>query len=547
MKRSGESNVSTLVAIISLVGFGAGVIMLGIVYFSLMRIHKDREKLDEFQVEMTRLITQLDTYITQGRDDIDSLLGRKHVDPDNDRWLKNLSRLISTHIASARSRHKDVATALSRLEFNLSAIKKIRSDCARWNSRHHKLAVVFPRVRKSVQSLLLNMRNAIISLEGRQRLQRAVQIRSYWASSRPVSEKLVNDIISNLGSDNYIFIIKTELSDLMLLYERLLGEDHVDNFADIRDNQFKPTIERLRWGISLLENQAQAHPHLSTELLNQLEKHLFGMEFRMDNIPVGNSSNADGLYILCRERLNLKNDREALKAQVAMVFDRMQNTRQQLLSRTEDIANRTTVLAEGTLVRAWRTMLYIWLFSMTLFLFLSVKIFQSVRRQVKAIETSNKNLKIEIMERRRVEEELRNSREALSKAKDELEMRVDERTAELRQINDLLEKEISEKRRAEEELKQRSLELSTALDATRKARRIAESERDKSEKMLAEMTESKRRLEILISDATAREKRMVELKTEVNDLLDRLGEDIKYAAPIKVDRFLRDRSSDFSP
>jgi hypothetical protein len=135
-----------------------------------------------------------------------------------------------------------------------------------------------------------------------------------------------------------------------------------------------------------------------------------------------------------------------------------------------------------------------------------------------------------------MEAALRQSEEALRGSKDDLEMRVEERTSEMIEANHLLAKEVAERKRAEDQLRNRGEELSTALQAARRSREVAEAERDKSRHMLAEVTESKRRLEILISDATAREMVMVGLKREVNGLLAELGREIKYLAPQKVDQ-----------
>ena len=51
---------------------------------------------------------------------------------------------------------------------------------------------------------------------------------------------------------------------------------------------------------------------------------------------------------------------------------------------------------------------------------------------------------------------------------------------------------------------------------------------------IQEITESKRRLEVLVSNTTEREKRMIALKQEVNDLLGDLGRQPKYEAPGRV-------------
>lgn len=98
--------------------------------------------------------------------------------------------------------------------------------------------------------------------------------------------------------------------------------------------------------------------------------------------------------------------------------------------------------------------------------------------------------------------------------------------------------DITEEKRAERRLNVHVKELSLAREASRMALKNAEAERDKSEKALAEVSEAKRRLEVLLSDSVAREKRMVELKQEVNDLLSTLQEEPKYEAPQRVANLL---------
>ena len=58
-----------------------------------------------------------------------------------------------------------------------------------------------------------------------------------------------------------------------------------------------------------------------------------------------------------------------------------------------------------------------------------------------------------------------------------------------------------------------------------------QAEERKSNRHIQEITESKRRLEVLVSNTTEREKRMIALKQEVNELLGDLGQESKYEAP----------------
>jgi PAS domain S-box-containing protein len=53
-----------------------------------------------------------------------------------------------------------------------------------------------------------------------------------------------------------------------------------------------------------------------------------------------------------------------------------------------------------------------------------------------------------------------------------------------------------------------------------------------------EVSEANKRFEMLVANTTEREKRMLELKQEVNDLLVAVGKETKYSAPKKVDELL---------
>jgi hypothetical protein len=289
--------------------------------------------------------------------------------------------------------------------------------------------------------------------------------------------------------------------------------------------------------------------------LEEFEVALFGEGYFIDAVHQTVILGRDGLYILSRERLSLRQERQRLLSEVTRLFDDFHNTRQQLGECVEVFAKETAIGAERAIKQAWNTMFFVWFVSMIVFLVLSARIARTVKQHVRAFEATNRDLDIrtqalsraiqdlrrEIEERQRVEDALRESEDALRRAKDGLEMRVEERTSDLRNANRLLEREIAERNRVEGELRQRGGELAAAFESARKAREIAEAERDRSEKMLLEVSESKRRLEILLSDATAREMRMVELKREVNDLLIQLGREAIYDAPYEVEAFMAGR------
>ncbi|MBF0549521.1 MAG: hypothetical protein HQK60_03195 [Deltaproteobacteria bacterium] len=531
------SNATKLVWMVTLLGFSVGMIMLGILYWAISRIHSDREHLLSFQVNMTRMITSLDTTLIQGQSDLGSLLGRKDTKSADPNWLDKLSVVIdmgnSDTVGDSEIQHN-----ISLLQNQLTVLKDIRRECVAWSAKNASAMAVFPIVSQLVRSNLEAMRSTVIKIEGRERLRRALKIRQYREGPGQPGDMSAFNLISQFGSNMDIVTVKTELSDLAWLCERLLGEDSVDALVDLKDNRLKSTLDRLRRGINNLEESKLSLDDLSPTNLDNFEESLFGQGYRFDDTHQTIIPGKNGLYTLCHDRLLLRDSRLAFLNQVADHFDIFRSIRTDLVSRVEAFASQTAIKAEKALTQALKTMLLVSLISAVVFLILSAKIVHMLKRQIRSIEITNENLKSEILVRQRVEDELRESQEALHRAKDELETRVEERTYELKQANALLGKEVTERKRAEEELLQRGQDLIAALEIARKARETAEAERDKSEKMLAEVSESKRRLEIMISDATSREKRMVELKEEVNDLLSVLGKETKYHSPGQVLDFL---------
>jgi hypothetical protein len=425
-----------------------------------------------------------------------------------------------------------------RLKRTISAAKKLRQQCLDWNKRNASLNATFPVVRRQLEDALKRMRSTIIITEGQARLKQAIQIRRYREGKRKNAGKLAKKIIDHNSRNSGISNGKTEIADLALLCERLLAADQADQLADLKDNHLNATLARLEQVFALLEGQNLVAAGAGNALLNDFKVALFGQGIQLERIDQTIAARVGGLFSLCHERLYLRLEQQRLHNEALKLFNAIGSARKRLVDEVEAHANQAALSAEGALHRAWQTMLFVGMVSMGIFLILSARIARTVKNQVSAIEQTNANLKKEIVQREGVEKALRRSEEALRKAKNELEERVEARTADLKMANKRLGAEIAEKERAEEKLRHRSDELSDALENAREAQQIAENERDKSEKMLKEVTEGKRRLEILISDATAREIRMVELKKEVNDLLALLGKEEKYQAPSQVDAFL---------
>jgi CheY-like chemotaxis protein/HPt (histidine-containing phosphotransfer) domain-containing protein len=449
----GGTSATRLVWIVTLLGFGAGLVLLGIVYWTLSNIRTEREKFDALQVDMTRTVTSLAPQLVQGREEIGALLRGEPVDSTDGGWVGNLRDLTESYRNLQTVSDPGMVQALNRLRGQLSTFDGIRTSCLTWRERYDRLLDELPDARNQVESSLREMRAAMSSIEGRHRLRHALLIKDYRKTEAREADQLAHKILAEISYVTDIPIVKTELADLSVLWVRLFGESEIDNLADLKDNQFKATLDRLQRGIKRLEERQLLGGSAPLVMLDNFGTALFGQGYRFDTLHQTIIPGSGGLYRLCRSKLVLEADREALQAGATELFDEIRGTQQRLVHSVETFAIQTTERAETALEQAWQTMLVVWLISTAIFLILSARIAQTVKRQVKAIEITNENLEKEVAERRRAEQALRQSEDALRKANDELEIRVAERTFELKDANRLLEAEVAERKQAEEALR----------------------------------------------------------------------------------------------
>ena len=257
-------HATKLVWVVTLLGFGAGLVLLGIVYSTMSGIRSQRERLDALQVEMTRMVTSLDPHFAQGRDEMGALLLSNGAKSGKSSWINNLTSLIQNYRNRGVVDSPSMSKVFDLLDTQLGRVKQIWDGCSNWNHLNKALVSNFPAAKKRIEKDLQEMRATISSIEGR--------------------ESLAGQIIGDMSHVTDIPIIKTELADLSLLCERLVGESEIDNLADLKDNKFKSTLDRLDRGMRHLEKRKVLPTGLPITLLKNFEVALFGEGFKVDKV-----------------------------------------------------------------------------------------------------------------------------------------------------------------------------------------------------------------------------------------------------------------------
>ena len=454
-RNDGESKGSTtkLVWTIAFLGVVVGIVMIGIVFLTLSDIRTERENLDAIQADITHLLTSLDPHLTLGREELRALLEhRPHKDMQGN-WAEELKEIVSGSIQGDIAANPAIRQALRDFQENLVVLKDVWKRCSRWSEEHAEVRIEFPKAQKAVDSCVRDLRAAISSIEGRQRLAYAIQIQRYLKTKGSHQDDLAEEIITGMSDITRLPTIKAELADLSVLAERLVSEGEIDNLSDLKDNKFKPTLDRLSREFAGSDFAQSLWLEVNENLLRNVQTALFGQGFKIDSVHQTIVPGKGGLYSLCRNRLRLQTERESLQFEVNQVFEDLKAARQDLAEGLEFFASEIAGSAETALGSAWHEMLIVWLLSTIVFLGLTARIAQRVTGQVHAIRKTNEELKNEIHERKRAEDAVRQSEEKLRKANDLLEERVEARTAELKSANELLEAEVAERKQAEEALR----------------------------------------------------------------------------------------------
>jgi PAS domain S-box-containing protein len=199
-----------------------------------------------------------------------------------------------------------------------------------------------------VRTQLQQMRAELEIFEGRLRLQEAIDIRRWRKADPQTASQLAAKLLSSHNQtwrrslDN----INTELVDLSRMVEILAGEDRLDQLADMKDNQLKPSLERLTQELRRLRNgDLLSADELPLEQIEMLKTELFGEGYAIFEEYQTIRPGQGGLYLLAEQRLELLQQRENLQEEAQQELQQLEALYPPLASLTQ---NRSRELVQQT-------------------------------------------------------------------------------------------------------------------------------------------------------------------------------------------------------
>ena len=398
-----EGNPIRFVWLITLLSFSVGVFMVYLVWSSLTDIRFEREKFFELKENSNLVQAKLESSLAEQKSElIDRLEANAYTDIQlRDYHFADLVRDYRQAVSSPT-----LIPAFEQLDKNINSLLNIKSKLTWWASAYKRVVPRIPQAKKEVEAILDQILETVDKAEGQQRLKRAAKIRQTKRNAAETPSNISISAFNQLAEPNDFSIIRRDIMDLVQLSERLHSVADPDNLADLKDNKIRTLLARVRFNARLSEGEKSAEKILLSSQLEDYEAAIFGQGYNIDNDHQTITLGYDGVYGFILDRLKLESEREFLRSEVNLIYEKTERSFNEIIARTEAITEQKAIKVEKVLGQTWRTMVIIWLVTSLIYAMLAYEIIMAAKQQIKEIEDSNIELETMTNELRKSEERL---------------------------------------------------------------------------------------------------------------------------------------------
>lgn len=380
--------VTLLVWLVVTIGLIAGIASNGSIGVTLFELNREQLRLLEQESRLGQASQRLRQLGQQAQDGIRSQL-QLDLAPEAGQFPAREFQIILAEFRQS-STMANPAGLVAETEGAVARLQALWGEAAAW--RQHYAGIYTDSQQKQTLNLvreqLQQLRAELESFEGRQRLQEAQVLRS-WRRSRGAEAAALAASILQSQSSPWIRLldeIKTELVDISRLVEMLAGESQLDLLADLRDNQLKPTLERLESQLAVLRSDGRlAAESLSPPAVEALKVALFGRGYAILKQYQTIRPGEGGLYQLAHQRLELLRQREALQATTLEAHQQLEAIHPRLTAQLRERGRSLAQEAEESLLRSSHNLILLSFLILGGFLGLGLLIARMARRQLEAL------------------------------------------------------------------------------------------------------------------------------------------------------------------
>ena len=384
----GARRIFWMVRLLGALGLVIVVVIICQVSFQLSSIRNSRTRLQSEEDRQNQTSRKILDHALSAQKEIQATLDEHTPSSEVSEATTDFYQIVDAQLASSDS--ASTTAILKQFASLASKMASVNQRANLWRSNYDTVwqDISQQRTLAQVRNLITALRGAVATLEGKQRLQEAMQFNRWRAARGEDAANLAQMILveqakqqnRNLGN------LKNEIAEVARIAEIFRGEEQVDNLADLKDNQLNPALGSLTRDIFHLE---EVQPDRSINLVQTVEElkvAFFGKGYQMDDAHQSIIVGTGGLYTLWQKTLLLRNERQKITNDLVAVsqdIDTAANAFAQLAqARSQALAGQM----EQVLTASWQQMIVFGAICAVISLWLAWLIFRAIRGQVNTIE-----------------------------------------------------------------------------------------------------------------------------------------------------------------
>jgi len=371
------------------VGVIGGIVTIVLIGWNTSSIRSQRERLAEHEREWIKISEEVRKLAVAGEAEVRAVLEGDFTDEPKRESVDALRQLITRYRESGEGQTIP-SEPLAALGHYSSDLEQVWERVYAWRMKFQDVEndVQEQRTLSETRTLVNDLKKAVEKNEGQRRLSEAIELRRWQTAKGEEASQLAKSYLTKQirQQNKPVLGLSGEIAELSKLIEMLVGEDRLDLLVDLKDNQLKPTLDKLSRSLAALAETGDVPKELASEGIAKLKKALFGRGFSIDEDHQTVQIGEGGLYALRGDELRLRQERRNWEREFQRLSKKIETTYDDW---EEEIQRRTkavTEQVEANLTTSWNHLVILIGMVFVGFLGLAWVISRGIRLQVGALE-----------------------------------------------------------------------------------------------------------------------------------------------------------------